>query len=388
MAALTSIQTAALTTLQFRSLKPAELAALSTASISALTTAQLSSAYTTKLQSLTSDQILAFTTNQIRNGFTTSAVSALTSVQLPALNTSSLVSMTTLQLHAISATQEASLSNSQINALISTSSGGKSLINYVTPIVLDLTGKGIQTTNIAEGVNFDLLGNGQSMHTGWIAEGEGLLVLDPHNTNTLSSGAQLFGQGTTLANGDKAVDGYQALTELDTNGDGFINAQDAQFNELKVWVDTGNSSGNATGVMESLSQLGITQLNLNAQASTHTNHGNLVGLISSFVTSSGATGTMADVWFAAQAAPHLSSSVTTLPHLSAETLAPKIASTLQALSQFNANGQAVHSTPLPLNNSSSGQIPMTLNSSSSSGGMEWLNTASTSLSIPSKKNAS
>jgi hypothetical protein len=97
---------------------------------------------------------------------------------------------------------------------------------------------------------------------------------------------------------------------------------------------------------------------------------------------------MADVWFAAQASPHLSSSVTTLAHLSTETLAPKIASTLSALSQFNANGQAVHSTPLTLNNSSSGQIPMTLNSSSLSGGMEWLNTASTSLSIPSKKNAS
>jgi hypothetical protein len=157
----------------------------------------------------------------------------------------------------------------------------------------------------------------------------------------LTSGAQLFGQGTTLANGAKAVDGYQALAALDSNGDGVINSSDAAFNDLKVWVDTGNSNGSASGTLESLGQLGITQLNLNAQSSTQTNNGNIVGLVSRFNTASGGTGQMADVWFATEtagAASNASSVVTTSGSvLSASALSANVSGMAGAISGFNAN---------------------------------------------------
>jgi hypothetical protein len=174
------------------------------------------------------------------------------------------------------------------------------------------------------------------------------------------------------------------LAELDTNGDSVINAQDTQFNELKVWVDTGNSNGSATGVLESLDQLGITQLNLNAKASTQTNNGNLVSLISSYQTTSGMTGTMADVWFATQTTPGLSSTVsTTHANLSVGALSQNQAPTLLAMRQFNANGQPVST----LSHSPSGHVPMNLNLSSLHNPSEIVS-ATTSLAIPVKKPSS
>jgi hypothetical protein len=215
-------------------------------------------------------------------------------------------------------------------------------------------------------VKFDLLNNGHIEQTGWIAEGEGLLMRATSSHPILENGGQLFGQGTTLANGEKAVNGYQALAALDTNSDGVINNQDTAFNELGVWVDMANVNGVATGQFETLGQLGINQLNLNPEVSTQTNNGNLVGLISSFQTTSGATHVMADVWFSARVIPGSQATVIT-------STAPtgifnnQTQHLLTALSQFNSNGQSISSQSYsagqiatPVHTSSFSTIPPTL----------------------------
>jgi len=117
-----------------------------------------------------------------------------------------------------------------------------------------------------------------------------------------------------------------------------INAQDENFNNLEIWVDTGNTDGIATGVIESLSQLGITQLNLNAQATTENNNGNIIGLISTFETSTGISGQMADVWFAAQNTNAATSSVVTKANLASRTtLSENVSGLVNAISNFNQN---------------------------------------------------
>jgi hypothetical protein len=50
-------------------------------------------------------------------------------------------------------------------------------------------------------------------------------------------GRELYGDTTLLANGQKATTGYQALAEEDSNGDGQIDANDANWNELHLWQD-------------------------------------------------------------------------------------------------------------------------------------------------------
>ena len=123
------------------------------------------------------------------------------------------------------------------------------------------------------------------MLTGWVAGGDGLLVMDRNHDGAINDGLELFGEGTTLANGTKATNGYAALAEMDSNGDGHITSADARsFTELMVWVD-GNSDGvSDASELRSLTSLGITDLNLHAQGDGTISNGNIVGLASSYTT--------------------------------------------------------------------------------------------------------
>ena len=65
----------------------------------------------------------------------------------------------------------------------------------------------------------------------------------------------------------------------------------------KVWVDANSDGVSETGEMVDLQSLGIIEINLTSQTGTEVNHGNVVGLVSDYKTSDGATHAMADVWF-------------------------------------------------------------------------------------------
>jgi len=151
-------------------------------------------------------------------------------------------------------------------------------------------------------VNFDLLANGQPVQTGWVGAGDGLLVMDLNQDGSINDGSELFGTSTVLADGSKAVDGYQALAQLDTNQDGVISSADAQFARLGVWVDGNADAQTGAGEVKTLAELNIAQLSLSALVTTDFNNGNLVGLTSSYQTTDGVTHTAADVWFAVQPA--------------------------------------------------------------------------------------
>jgi hypothetical protein len=77
-----------------------------------------------------------------------------------------------------------------------------------------------------------------------------------------------------------------------------VDAKDSAFGNLRVWVD-----GNADGVsqadeLKSLTDLGITKLNLDAKQNVSQNNGNWVGITSTYETADGASHAAADVWFA------------------------------------------------------------------------------------------
>jgi hypothetical protein len=188
------------------------------------------------------------------------------------------------------------LSSTQFGQI--TNAGGR----LQSPIVLDLDGNGIQTLSVSAGVNFDLLANGQPVQTGWVGSGDGLLVLDHNRDGSINDGSELFGTSTVLADGSKAVDGYQALAQLDTNQDGVISSADAQFAKLGVWIDGNADAQTGAGEVKTLADLNISQLSLNALVTTDFNNGNLVGLTSSYQTTDGVTHLAADVWFAVQPA--------------------------------------------------------------------------------------
>jgi hypothetical protein len=63
------------------------------------------------------------------------------------------------------------------------------------------------------------------------------LVLDRNGNGLVDSGQELFGTATILSSGERAKHGYEALAELDTNGDQSIDSRDTNFNRLMVWRD-------------------------------------------------------------------------------------------------------------------------------------------------------
>jgi hypothetical protein len=224
----------------------------------------------------------------------TSQIAALETSDLRQLSTANIAALTTTQISALTALQVCALSTTQLGALSTTQIGSMSLSS---PIILDLNGDGISTLSVQNGTRFDLSADGSSVQTGWVAPSDGLLVLDRNQDGVINDGSELFGTSTALQNGSKAIDGYQALSELDSNKDNVINSQDTSFSKLGVWVDSNSDAQTSSGELKLLSDLGITQLNLATNTARDSSQGNLIGLTSTYQTIDGSLHAAADVWF-------------------------------------------------------------------------------------------
>ncbi|WP_409522853.1 calcium-binding protein [Nitrincola sp. MINF-07-Sa-05] len=168
-----------------------------------------------------------------------------------------------------------------------------------SPIILDLDGNGVSTTGITEGVYFDHNGDGFAQLTGWVDASDGLLVWDRNSNGVVDNGTELFGDNTVMLNGQRAVNGFAALAEHDTNGDGVIDANDAIWSDLRIWRDQSQDGVTREGELVTLDALGITSINLSYTDSDHVDqHGNAHKQVGSFTWADGTTGTATDVWFA------------------------------------------------------------------------------------------
>ncbi|MGD6903437.1 lipase family protein [Bacillus infantis] len=129
------------------------------------------------------------------------------------------------------------------------------------PIILDLDGDGLDTIGKGQGANYDHDGDGFAEETGWVGEGDGLLVFDRNGDGKYTDGSELFGDQTPLKNGSLASTGFEALEEFDTNKDGKIDQNDSQFTDLKIWMDKDKDGTAEEGETFTLAELGIRSLN-------------------------------------------------------------------------------------------------------------------------------
>ena len=169
-----------------------------------------------------------------------------------------------------------------------------------SPIIIDLNGNGVQTyARDSQFVRFDLDNNGFAERTGWIDEHDGFLVRDINGDGRINNGSELFGNHTLLANGKKAANGFDALKELDSNGDGKITRADDAWSELRVWQDRNQDAWSAKGELYTLDELGITELNTEYTTSKLVDSsGNAHKQQSNAVMQDGSSVAVTDVWFA------------------------------------------------------------------------------------------
>ena len=179
--------------------------------------------------------------------------------------------------------------------------GTYQLIGY-EPLVLDLDGDGIETvaSNGHDGALFDHDKDGIRTATGWVGKDDGLLVYDRNGDGTVNNGGELFGDNTLLKNGERATSGYQALADLDDNGDGKVDAADSAFAHLRVWRDLNQDGISQEGELLTLDEAKVKALNLIYRKGNY-NFGNGNTLIEegTYIDSDGNKRKMGDLIFAA-----------------------------------------------------------------------------------------
>ncbi|MDN4146077.1 calcium-binding protein [Pseudomonas tohonis] len=160
------------------------------------------------------------------------------------------------------------------------------------PLSLDLDGDGIETVGANAGITFDFDGDGLKTGTGWVKGDDGFLVLDRNSNGQIDNGGELFGVDTVKANGQKASNGFDALKDFDSNGDGVFDAQDTQFANVKIWQDANQDGIAQAGELKTLAEHNIVAINLDSTASNHNSNGNLISAVGSFVRGDGSEGTV------------------------------------------------------------------------------------------------
>jgi hypothetical protein len=175
--------------------------------------------------------------------------------------------------------------------------GSQSSVTGLTPIVLDLNDDHSVVSVYPPSNAFQIAPQTPSVLKGWISTADALLVRDLNGNNSIDDGSELFGAGTLLADGQFAQDGFMALATLDNNADGILDTLDLAFSELGLWQDFNGNGMTDSGEITSLADHHIVRLDLNAHASMTMDHGNRLGLESSYQTADGLTHDLVDVFF-------------------------------------------------------------------------------------------
>lgn len=137
--------------------------------------------------------------------------------------------------------------------------GGEDECN--TPLVLSFGGGAVEMSE-AGAATFDINAAGGCMTTDWPTSATPWLALDLDRSGSIESGRELFGSGTRLAEGRRARNGFEALAELDTNGDGRISMADDRFTELVLWSDHDGDRMATFAELEGLGPRGILSIEL------------------------------------------------------------------------------------------------------------------------------
>ncbi len=177
--------------------------------------------------------------------------------------------------------------------------------DFDTPLVLDWNRDGriaTRTATDASPTAFDFDGDGRTVLVDWLAPTERFLALDLDRDGWIRDGRELFGDGTRLADGTRAPDGFVALAQWDANHDGRIDARDPVFSHLVTWCDADGDGKGSPDELASLAEAGVDAFPLSFRHVPRgydqlVGFGSRVALAGRFADASGRRGLLLDVVF-------------------------------------------------------------------------------------------
>ena len=170
----------------------------------------------------------------------------------------------------------------------------------VSAIVLDINDDGIETTGVkSKEVMFDFDGDGVKIRTGWISPADGFLAYDRNGDGRINNGQELFGNKTRhYKKPGFCRNGYQALAQQDTNGDGLVNHLDDNWRHLKIWRDLNQNGVTNEGELFNLDELGITGFKVESGGPDVDQNDNILRGEGVYYDATGKDRLFSDVWFA------------------------------------------------------------------------------------------
>jgi hypothetical protein len=131
-----------------------------------------------------------------------------------------------------------------------------------SPIIVDVSGKGFFLTDAQSGVWFDIAGSGKPIRMAWTANGaQNAFLALPGPDGLVHSGKELFGNFTPQP-ASTTPNGFAALAVYDDNHDGVIDARDAVWKSLRLWIDENHDGISQPEELHTLAELGVNSINL------------------------------------------------------------------------------------------------------------------------------
>ena len=113
----------------------------------------------------------------------------------------------------------------------------------IDPLVLNFSGNAAALTD--KRFAFDLNADGKTENINFVAPGSGFLVFDRNQDGKINNGSEMFGP--------TSGDGFAELAKLDDDNNGWIDENDAAFNQLQIW----SRDSNGQNQRQSLAAAGV-----------------------------------------------------------------------------------------------------------------------------------
>lgn len=163
------------------------------------------------------------------------------------------------------------------------------------PIAVDLNGNGFEFVNVDDSnVFFDVNGDGWKRRTAWIGKDDGLLAYDIDGDGKIDKPGEI----SFARYQDGAQSDLEGLSAFDSNGDGRFSALDDKWAKFGVWQDANGNGVTDPGEFRTLSEMGITAVNLTSDGRFQIINGQTVHGVGSMTKADGSQIAIADVTFA------------------------------------------------------------------------------------------